>query len=231
MKNEMELMNMDERQRLAWFMANRGTVIAVGAVWIGMIGWELTHGRVPTFLMIMVPVFALLRAGLYFYYSSRSFVGVEPARDPRIARYGKATAALLLAIAAFLPVYSVEGGPGETARYGYGWQLVKDDIVALFPLALAYLWPFLILGLSRFQSRRILQILVQFAEPALAVFSCVIVLWIPQIIFETRSLFFILIVPVNPNPEWGCYLAVAANGLYLVSWFVGFLKPWGIQRS
>lgn len=52
MRNEMDLLNMDERQRLAWFMANRGTVIAVGAVWLGMIGWELTHGRVPAFLLI-----------------------------------------------------------------------------------------------------------------------------------------------------------------------------------
>jgi hypothetical protein len=84
MKNEMDLMNMDERQRLAWFMANRGTLIAVGAVWIGMIGWELTHGRVPAFLLIMVPVFALLRAGLYLFYSSKPFAGADSSRDRKL---------------------------------------------------------------------------------------------------------------------------------------------------
>ena len=61
MPTEMDLFRMDERQRLAWLMANRGTVIAVGLTWIGMIVWELAHQRAPVFLIAMVPVFALLR--------------------------------------------------------------------------------------------------------------------------------------------------------------------------
>ena len=69
MKNEMDALGMDERQRDAWLKANRGTVLAVGAVWIGMIGWELSQGRTPLFLITMVPVFALLRFGLYSFYS------------------------------------------------------------------------------------------------------------------------------------------------------------------
>ena len=69
MTSEMDLLRMDERQRLAWLMANRGTVVAVGVIWMGMIVWELSQGRAPLFLIVMVPVFALLRVGLYFFYS------------------------------------------------------------------------------------------------------------------------------------------------------------------
>jgi hypothetical protein len=230
MKNEMDLMRMDERQRLAWFMANRGTVIAVGAVWIGMIAWELTHGRVPAFLLIMVPVFALLRAGLYFFYTSKPMTGVESARDPGLVRYGKAVAALLLMAAILLPIYSVAGLSANEIHSRYAWDLVKDDTVSIVPLVLVYLWPFVILVFSQLRSREFLQAVVQYSEPVLAVLSTIIVLWIPQLIFESRSVFFIPI-PLTPKPEWGCYLAVAANGLYLVSWLAGLLRPWSVQEG
>jgi hypothetical protein len=225
----MELMRMDERQRLAWFMANRGTVIAVGAVWIGMIGWELTHGRVPAFLLIMVPVFALFRAGLYFFYSARPFAGSNAEKDPGFVRYGKAVAAVLLALAAALPIYTVPDTSGTSAEYRYTWDFVQGDATALPVLAIAYLWPVLVFGLMRLRSRRVLQWVVQFAEPALAVASSIVILWIPQLIFETRVLFFILHIPVDATAAWGCFLAVVANGLYLVSWLAGRLRPWGVQ--
>jgi hypothetical protein len=231
MKNEMDLMNMDERQRLAWFMANRGTVIAVGAVWIGMIGWELSHGRVPTFMLIMVPVFALFRAGLYRLYSSGSFVEDAAVRDPSFVRYGKWGAALLLVVAMLLPFYSTPGVEANESEARYVWQLALDDIAAVVPLAVTFLWPVAVLLLARLRSRRRLQIALQFAEPVLAVASSIVILWIPQLIFETRTLFFILIIPVQPKPELGCYLAVAANGLYLVSWLTGLLRPWGVQNG
>jgi hypothetical protein len=69
MKNEMDALRMDERQRYAWLMANRGTVLAIGVTWIGMIAWEIAQGRAPVFLIVMVPVFALVRFALYLYYS------------------------------------------------------------------------------------------------------------------------------------------------------------------
>ena len=69
MSSEMDALRMDERQRFAWLMANRGTVFAIGATWIGMIAWEIAQGRAPVFLIAMVPVFALVRFGLYLYYS------------------------------------------------------------------------------------------------------------------------------------------------------------------
>lgn len=231
MKNEMDLLRMDERQRLAWFMANRGTVIAVGAVWIGMIGWELTHGRVPAFLLIMVPVFALLRAGLYFHYSSRSFVGTESARDPRFVLYVKSAAGILLAAAALLPIYSVADPHGQGTQYRYAWDLVKDDTAAFILPALVYLWPLLILAMSRLWSRSFLQGLIQYAEPVLAAWSAIVILWVPQLIFEARTLFSFLIIPVNPVPQWGCYIVVAANGLYLAGWLAGLLRPWAVQEG
>lgn len=69
MKNEMNAMNMDERQRLSWLWANRATLFLVGLVWLGMIGWELHRGRTPYFLMVMVPVFALVRFVAYKIYN------------------------------------------------------------------------------------------------------------------------------------------------------------------
>jgi hypothetical protein len=69
MKNEMDALRLDERQRTAWLMANRGTVMVVGMTWLGMIAWELIQGRMPLFLIVMVPVFALLRFALFLHYS------------------------------------------------------------------------------------------------------------------------------------------------------------------
>ena len=109
--------------------------------------------------------------------------------------------------------------------------MIQDDPIAVIPLAVTYLWPFLIFALLRLKSKRVLSILVQYLEPLLVVVSSVIVLWIPQLILETVNLLFLLILPVNPVPGWGCYLAVAANGLYLVSWLAGLLQPWNIQED
>jgi hypothetical protein len=69
MTTEMDVLRMDERQRLAWLRANRATLLAVGVAWLGMIGWELLHRRVPVFLIAMVPVFALLRLAFYLLYA------------------------------------------------------------------------------------------------------------------------------------------------------------------
>ena len=69
MKSEMDIVNMDERQRLAWLRANRMTLFCVGAVWIGMIIRELFQQRTPYFLIVMVPVFAGIRYLSYLVYS------------------------------------------------------------------------------------------------------------------------------------------------------------------
>jgi hypothetical protein len=71
MRNEMDIIGMDERQRICWLKANRVTLIAVGIVWIGMIAWEMANGNSPYFLIAAVPLFALLRFVSYVYYSKK----------------------------------------------------------------------------------------------------------------------------------------------------------------
>jgi len=72
MKNEMEVLNMDERQKLYWLMANRVTLMIVGLVWIGMIIYKAVYYHIiPYFLIIMVPVFGLIRFIVYKYYARR----------------------------------------------------------------------------------------------------------------------------------------------------------------
>jgi hypothetical protein len=76
----MDIMRMDERQRLHWLEANRATLIVVGIVWLMMIAFELIEGRRPGFLIAMVPVFAAIRLGFYYYYArDRDMRWVEPA--------------------------------------------------------------------------------------------------------------------------------------------------------
>lgn len=71
MKSEMDVLSMDERQRLCWLLANRVTLMIVGLVWLGMIVWQLIDNRIPYFLIIMVPVFALIRFIMYHIYSAK----------------------------------------------------------------------------------------------------------------------------------------------------------------
>ena len=71
MKTEMDVMAMDERQRSCWLAANRLTLLLVGLLWIGLIVWELAHDRLPLFLIVMVPVIALIRLAAYRFYLRR----------------------------------------------------------------------------------------------------------------------------------------------------------------
>jgi hypothetical protein len=71
MKSEMDLLGMDERQRLCWLYANRIMIFIIGAIWLLMIGYELLQGRTRWFMIAMVPVLALVRLLVYLYYSRR----------------------------------------------------------------------------------------------------------------------------------------------------------------
>ena len=71
MKSEMDIMNMDERQRFSWYRANRVTLMIVGIVWLGMIAYEISNRSTPWFLIIMVPVFGLLRFCIYKFFMHR----------------------------------------------------------------------------------------------------------------------------------------------------------------
>jgi hypothetical protein len=69
MKNEMDILSLDERQRFGWLLANRALIFIVGILWLGIIGWELYHNRTPFFMIIMVPILALVRFIFYKYYT------------------------------------------------------------------------------------------------------------------------------------------------------------------
>ena len=68
MVSEMDAMNMDERQRHSWLLANRFTLFLIGTTWVGMVVWEFSNGRTPVFLISMIPSFALVRFFSYRYY-------------------------------------------------------------------------------------------------------------------------------------------------------------------
>lgn len=71
MKNEMDLLKLDERQRLSWLLANRATLIIVGLVWIALTFYEAAQGRVHWFLIFCVPIFGLIRFGFYRFHLRR----------------------------------------------------------------------------------------------------------------------------------------------------------------
>lgn len=71
MKTEMDALGLDERQRVCWLYANRALIFVVGIVWLGMIVWEFAHQRLPLFMIIMVPVFALIRFLAFMLYARR----------------------------------------------------------------------------------------------------------------------------------------------------------------
>ena len=71
MKTEMDALALDERQRVCWLYANRALIFVVGIVWLGMVVWEVWHQRAPVFMIIMVPVFALVRLVAFMIYAKR----------------------------------------------------------------------------------------------------------------------------------------------------------------
>lgn len=68
MKSEMDILKMTEPERICWLRANRVTLLVVGVVWVLMIFQQLLKGNTPWFLIVMVPIFALLRFSAYRYY-------------------------------------------------------------------------------------------------------------------------------------------------------------------
>jgi len=69
MRTEMDIMRMDERQRLHWLKANRATLMTVGVAWLLWIGWELLEGRKPWSLIAMVPIVAAVRLVYFWFYA------------------------------------------------------------------------------------------------------------------------------------------------------------------
>ena len=75
MKNEMDMLKMDERQRLCWLLANRATLIVVGILWLALIIRDLLNHQTPYELILAVPAIALVRLVFYKYYARREMPG------------------------------------------------------------------------------------------------------------------------------------------------------------
>jgi hypothetical protein len=72
MRDETEVAETTGSRQQAWHRANTLTLIVVGVVWIGMIVHRLSLGEMPSFLIAMVPAFALIRFLAYLHYKLRS---------------------------------------------------------------------------------------------------------------------------------------------------------------
>jgi len=227
----MDLLGMDERQRLAWLMANRGTLLAMGAVWIGMIAWSLIQGDVPAFMLAMAPAFVLVRQLLYHYYSGRPLVeeGVERRRKG-YALYGKSLAGAALAAATVLPIYSTESPAGPGKEMAFSWDVIADDASWVLLLGFAYLWPVLAAALFRLKLRPGGTALLQLLEPVFAAASTVIVLGLTRLLTAWAVILPFCPVPLEARAELGAYFVVGGNALYLVSWLGEHLGPAGVQR-
>ena len=106
--------------------------------------------------------------------------------------------ALLLIVSSFVPLYRLESG-GTTA-----WQLIAEDWLASFPLAFVYLWPIVVLFVVRATKWKRLSLTLQFAEPFLAAASTLVILWIPQMVWEFEaSLLPWLWIPISARPAAG----------------------------
>ena len=102
---------------------------------------------------------------------------------------------------------------------------MRDDWEAVFLVALTFLWPVGALMLSRLALPARLSIIVQFAAPALAAGSTLVILWIPRMIWEfDAALLPWLWIPTPARPEIGVLVAVGANGLYVIGWLAGLLR-------
>jgi hypothetical protein len=118
-----------------------------------------------------------------------------------------------LFVALFVPLVRLDGA-GTSA-----WQIVLGDWPSLFLVGLAYLWPFIALILASRPGRGRIATVIQLAEPVLAAASTLFILWLPGMFWEYESSFLPwLWIPKSASPAAGAYLAVGANGLYLLAW-------------
>jgi hypothetical protein len=72
MKTEMDVLKMDERQKLCWLMANRAIIFVIFIAWAGIIIRDFLQGRNPIVMIILIPVLALIRFLFYLYYSKKT---------------------------------------------------------------------------------------------------------------------------------------------------------------
>jgi hypothetical protein len=131
-------------------------------------------------------------------------------------------AAVLLAVALLLPLDSLPTLDGRRT-YSYAWQVARDDWGSGGLLALAFLWPVIVAVLHGRGAARYRPIVATLAEPALAVFSAILIVvnyrttWAWQPIVPW---FPVLGGPVTGSAAAGSWLGLTADALYMVGWIV-----------
>jgi len=136
----------------------------------------------------------------------------------------KLLAGILLGVSVLLPLYTLPAAGADGRTVTYAWQLALDDGGSAALLALAYLWPALLLPLRRRMEPRRGRLLLSLSEPALAVTSAVILLAASTTAFSWTAVSPWapwLVVPVSGHAGMGTWLGVGADGFYLLAWLVG----------
>ncbi len=144
----------------------------------------------------------------------------------------KIAAAVLLAISLLLPFYSTPDSSGGSTAV-FSWSLADDPPHFLLLLA-ALLWPLIILLLRLRQPGPKRRLLTTVLEPVLALLSAWIIAMTVIFAFSWVPLlpcwpFIGYLASATPGP--GSILALAANGLYLVTWLVLLLYDLTLPRE
>jgi hypothetical protein len=129
-------------------------------------------------------------------------------------------AGVLLATCLLLPLYS-QGTLDGSSDLSYSWTMISSDFSSIFLLALAYLWPVLILFLLIGNTGIARRMLATVLEPILLSLSVLFIVTTFTTAFSWQPLFSArpgIGVLVSGNPEAGSWLGLSADALYLLTW-------------
>ena len=142
-------------------------------------------------------------------------------RLPSMTGTLRIAAGIGLAVAWFLPLYSLPGGDGSTTRVS-AWQVALEGWADAALLALAFFWPLVpvVLRGGARRGRELRRGAALLVEPWLAWFSAGSILAASVAFGYVGILPPWLMVPVSSEIGGGALTGVAANGLYLLAWSI-----------
>ena len=135
-------------------------------------------------------------------------------------------AGVLLATCLLLPLYSQDTLDGSS-DLSFSWTMISSEFSSIFLLALAYLWPVLILFLLVGHPGVGRRMLTKVLEPILLLLSAWIIVTIFATAFSWQPLFSAwpgIGILVSGDPAAGSWLGLSADALYLLTW-IGLLLP------
>jgi hypothetical protein len=141
----------------------------------------------------------------------------------------KLEAAGLLFLASLLPLYSFPGRSGGEPTFGYAWPLALEEWGGGLLIVLAFLWPLPLLVLRRQVPGRRMRVALHALEPLMAAASGCLILLVSEAMMEFRQIFWVLFLPVSADASAGAYMALVANGLFLVAWLAETLRPLALR--